>query len=55
MSENTIISGTAMAVIVGTILIIAPWTISVGNLSNKIVISFLGLILVAAGIKFSRG
>lgn len=48
------ITGTAMAVLVGVILIISPWMIPVG-LGYKFLMTLLGAGLCWLGIMFSRG
>ena len=56
MSETTaLISGTAMAVIVGAIMIIAPWTIDAGGFFSKLLVAIVGIGLVLAALYFSKG
>ena len=51
---TTLISGTAMAVIVGAILIIAPWSI-MGGFFAKLLVAIVGFIFVFAALWFSKG
>lgn len=55
MTNTNLISGTAMGVIVGTILIIAPWTIDTGGFFAKLFVSVIGVILVFGAMWLSKG
>ena len=56
MSVTTaLISGTAMAVIVGAIMIIAPWTIDAGGFFAKLLVGIVGFVFVLAALWFSKG
>lgn len=56
MSGTTaLISGTAMAVIVGAIMIIAPWTIDAGGFFTKLLVAIVGIFFVLGALWFSKG
>jgi len=50
VSNTNTISGRAMAVIVGTVCVIAPWFSQIG-LGSKVMIFFLGLALLFLGTR----
>ena len=53
---NAIISGTAMAVLIGVALVILPWVSGVDNhIFAKIIITFIGIVVFLFGIGHSRG
>jgi acyl-CoA reductase-like NAD-dependent aldehyde dehydrogenase len=55
MSSNAIqITGTAMAVLIGVVLIISPWMIPIA-LGYKLLMILLGIGLCWLGIQFSKG
>ena len=55
MSSNPIqITGTAMAVLAGIVLIISPWMLPIG-LGYKLLMTLLGMGLCWLGIIFSKG
>lgn len=54
VSNNNVMSGSAMAVLAGIVLIVAPWFVPI-NLSAKFGLSVVGIVLVWAGLAASRG
>ena len=52
---TTLIAGTAMGVIVGAVMIIAPWTVDVGSLLAKLLVTLLGFVFVVGAFWFSKG
>lgn len=54
MSQTIQITGTAMAVLAGVVLIISPWMISIG-LGYKVLMTLFGAGMCWLGILFSRG
>ena len=50
LHNNTTLSGSAMAVLVGVVLIIAPWFVPIGFFA-KLVLSIVGIILIFIGVK----
>ena len=56
MVNNTnLISGTAMGVIVGAILIIGPWFIESGGFFTKLLVSIVGFCFVFGAMWLSKG
>lgn len=55
MSNTNLISGTAMGVIVGAVLIIAPWTIDAGGFFAKLFVSVIGVIFAFGAMWLSKG
>lgn len=55
MSENRIISGTAMAVLIGFGALASAIFIPNIDLGSRIILGFLGVIMIWLGIIFSRG
>jgi hypothetical protein len=53
-NNNNLISGTAMMVITGVILLIAPW-FATDDFSTKIWLSIIGVALIVGGGYFSKG
>ncbi len=49
MSNSIQLTGTAMAVLIGTALIIAPWILTIG-FGSKLLLFCLGIILVWGGL-----
>ncbi len=54
MSNIIQITGTAMAVVIGVILIISPWTSGLG-FGYKLLLTLLGAGLCWLGVMFSKG
>lgn len=50
VEHKTEMSGKAMAVIVGVICLIAPWTSQIG-FGSKLLISIIGIVLIWLGTK----
>ena len=44
-----------MGVIVGAVMIIAPWTVDVGSLLAKLLVTLLGFVFVVGAFWFSKG
>jgi hypothetical protein len=55
MSENRIISGTAMAVLIGFGALASAIFVPNIDLGSRIILGFLGVIMIWLGIRFSRG
>ncbi len=53
-SYNSLISGSAMMVLVGVGLLIVPWFFAIG-LITKSILSIVGIVLIGLGGYFSRG
>lgn len=53
-SNNNLISGSAMMVLLGVILIIGPWTI-LESFSAKFLLTIVGTGLILLGGHFSKG
>jgi len=52
---NALLSGTAMAVLIGAGAIIAAFLAPDINLGSRLILFFLGLFFSWAGLKFSKG
>jgi len=52
MSSTIQITGTAMAVLIGAVMIIAPWSIEI-SFGYKLLVSVIGGLFVWLGISFS--
>ncbi len=52
MSSTIQLTGTAMAVLLGTALIIGPWTVAIG-FGYKLLLTLIGAGLVWLGVSFS--
>ena len=56
MRNQNILSGSAMAVILGVICVIAPWFCGDAiDILGKLGIAGFGIVLIGAGLLFSRG
>jgi spore maturation protein SpmA len=55
MNDSKVISGTAMAVLLGFGAILSAIFIPSIDLGSRIVLGFLGIIMIWLGIYFSRG
>jgi hypothetical protein len=54
MSSTIQLTGTAMAVLIGAVLIIAPWPLST-SFGYKLLSTLVGGVLVWLGLSFSNG
>ncbi|MEK6940553.1 MAG: hypothetical protein AABW49_01485, partial [Nanoarchaeota archaeon] len=53
---NAIISGTAMAVLIGVALVILPWVSGIADhIFAKLIITFIGIVVFLFGVGHSRG
>ena len=55
MGRNNLISGTAMAVIIGFGSIVSAIFVPNIDLGSRIILGFLGIIMIWLGIRFSKG
>lgn len=54
VNNNNLISGTAMMVLAGVVLLIAPW-FAIESLGTKLILSIIGILLIGFGGYLSKG
>lgn len=56
MNNQNLLSGSSMAVLLGVGCVIVPWFLGDAiDILGKIIIALFGIVLIAAGLFFSRG